>query len=122
MPVGASFKIFYPSSVTISGITVCSILYNSVTTTLTGCSLDPTNSVIYITSGFNTAVNAGDSLAITFGMITNPNTEILPGTFGIQSFTDSSYTYKIDQDLTGLPPTFDCDYPCKICNIPTSKS
>ena len=74
MPIGASFKIFYPSSVTISGITVCSILYNSVTTTLTGCSLDSTNSVIYITSGFNTAVNAGDSLAITFGMITNPNT------------------------------------------------
>ena len=37
------------------------------------------------------------------------------GTFTLFSYTDNTFTYKIDSILTGLTPKSTCDYPCKTC-------
>jgi len=61
MASGGSFKVTYPSSVTPgSSITTCNVIYNSVTYAMSGCTLDTTNSIISIPTGFTQAVAKGD--------------------------------------------------------------
>lgn len=61
-------------SVATSTLAKCQVVYKSITYTMTGCSADIANRMITVSSGFNIAVSAGDSIAITFGLATNPNT------------------------------------------------
>lgn len=98
MPSGSAFKVTYPSSVSVasSTLTKCQVLHNTVIYTLTGCSVDIANRVVTIATGFNSAVNAGDSVAITFGPVINPNTQRSPGTLTLQSYTDSTFRFFID--------------------------
>jgi hypothetical protein len=74
MPANSAFKVTYPSTVTITALTKCQIVYKTVTYTMTSCSLDVGNRVISISGGFTLAVAAGDSVAIVFGPVTNPIT------------------------------------------------
>ena len=119
MASGGSFKVTYPTSVTPgSSITTCNVIYNSVTYAMSGCTLDTTNSLISIPTGFTQAVAKGDSIQVAFGPITNPSTN-KPTTlsFSIQSYTSSAFTYTFDKVDAGLIPDFECTYPCNTCNI-----
>lgn len=123
MPAESAFKIKYPTTVTLTAtLTTCTITHLTLPYPMTGCIVDTANQFITVKTGFTAAVSAGDEISITFGNVVNPITQQNPGTFTLQSFTDSTFTYKIDQILSGLSPQFECDYPCKTCNLPTSKT
>lgn len=36
----------------------------------------------------------------------------------MQSFVDNKFEYLIDQIVTDLVPLFECDYPCRTCQLP----
>lgn len=116
MAANAAFKIYYPSSVVITSLSTCQIVYNLQTYNPNVCSLDTTNQVISIYGNFAVAVPAGATVAINFGPVTNPQTtnKLVLGNFGIQTYT-SSYTYKIDAIMSGPQPALECDYTCKTC-------
>jgi hypothetical protein len=59
MPSGSAFSITYPSTISVTGITTCDVIYGGVTYSMTGCSVDTTSRSIYVEDGFNTAVTAG---------------------------------------------------------------
>ena len=63
---------------------------------MSACLADIASRIITVSTGFNIAVTAGASIAVTFGMLTNPITQKSPGTLTIQSYTDSTFKYYID--------------------------
>ena len=74
MASGSAFEITYPSIVSISGsLTTCTVTYNAVTYTMTGCFVDTSNKKIYVKGGFDIAVSAGNTIAIALAPITNPS-------------------------------------------------
>lgn len=105
MASGGAFYITYPSDVAVSSLTTCSVTYSSVTYTMSSCSVNTGSRVIKVGGGFSTAVTAGGSIDILLSPITNPVTSATtPGTFTLVSYTDTTYTYTIDQITSGLVP------------------
>lgn len=76
MPSGAAFKITYPSTIVIGTGTLskCTVTYKSVVYIMTGCTVDSANRFIYVNTGLTATINAGDTLVITMGSLTNPIT------------------------------------------------
>jgi len=60
------------------------------------CLVDTANKLITISNGFNVAVPAGSSIQIVLGELVNPISYSNTGTFTVQSYTDSTFKYKID--------------------------
>ncbi|CDW77580.1 UNKNOWN [Stylonychia lemnae] len=118
MAAGGAFKVTYPSTVSSDGsITTCNVIYSSVTYSMSGCTVDTTNKIISIPTGFTQAVAKGDSIKVQFGPITNPSTnKPTTSSFSIQSYTSSTFVYTFDLATTDLLPNFDCTYPCNTCN------
>lgn len=55
-------------------LTKCEILHKTVVYTMTACTVDATNKLIKVATGFTSDVAAGDSIAITLSLLTNPIT------------------------------------------------
>lgn len=52
---------------------------------------------------------------IYLGLIVNPSDSTSTESFTLISYTDSTFTYTIDQITGGLIPSFACTLPCKSC-------
>ena len=120
MPSGSSFLITYPTTVTAPvSLTTCQITYAGVTYDLYACAVDLDNNLISISGGFNAAVAEFTQISITFGPCITPIRQPDPGKFTLQSYVGSTYRYKIDEIPEGLIPLFECDYPCRTCELPS---
>jgi hypothetical protein len=82
MPSGSSFLITYPNTVQAPvSLTTCEILYAGVVYYLYGCAVDLDNGLLSISGGFNVAVAEFTELAITFGPMITPISQLEPGKF-----------------------------------------
>jgi len=113
---GGSFVITAPATVAVAAsMSTCTVTYNSVSNTMV-CSVS--GQVITVSTGFTTVLAKGAVVYIAVGPITNPITQNLAtASFSIVSYTASSLLYQIDTVSTDLVPDFDCNYPCKTCNV-----
>ena len=64
-------------------------------------------------------MTAFSEIAITFGPVITPISQLNPGKFTLQSYIGTQYRYKIDQIPEGLIPLFECDHPCRTCDLPS---
>jgi hypothetical protein len=82
------------------------------------CKSDPFRLSVYIYEGLNVNVSVGTKVNIKIGNITNAEVQPAGPLPSVQfwSFTDRSQTDTIDQILSGLVPTSQCDYPCATCS------
>lgn len=87
---------------------------------MNSCSVNTSTRKIELKGGFTATVTAGSQVKIIIGLIKNPANQLSTDSFKLVSYTDSTYTYTIDQIQNGLIPNFACNYPCKTCT--TSKS
>lgn len=55
------------------------------------------------------------SIAIILGPIKNPADSTSSESFTLMSYTDSTFTYTIDEIDGGLIPSFGCTTPCETC-------
>jgi hypothetical protein len=82
MPSGSSFLITYPPTVQPPvTLTTCEIAYKGISYSLYACAVDLDNSLISISGGFNAAVDEFTELAITFGPVITPISQLQPGKF-----------------------------------------
>src|SRR5690349_21119390 len=108
MPSGSAFLLTYPSSVTVpSTLSTCQVIYNSQTYTMTSCLVNTSSRTIKISGGFATSVTAGASVKIQFSSVTNPSS-YSTSSLTMVTYTDSTFTYTIDQIQSGLIPSFAC--------------
>ncbi|CDW83721.1 UNKNOWN [Stylonychia lemnae] len=117
MAANFAYEIAYPSSVNVpSTLTTCYIVYNDVKYGMS-CIVDKINQKIKVQDGFGQAVSSGgQQIQIYLGPINNPTDTQIFQSFQLTSYTDNSFTYKIDQITWGLIPSFACALPCKTCS------
>lgn len=94
MPSGSSFLITYPPTVQppVTLIT-CEIKYEGVVYALYACAVDLDNGLISISGGFNAAVDEFTEIAITFGPVITPISQLEPGKFTLKSYVGTTYRY-----------------------------
>ena len=110
IPSAGVIEVVYPNAITVTNPVTCT---NVLSVTGVSCSIDTVARKI-TASGWSTAISAGTGLQFTFATVTNPATATTEN-LQVCTYTDSTTTYIIDQDLTSLTPSLQCNYPCLTC-------